>query len=239
MTMPPDSIDSVVDDINKSLQVYTHEDLSTEELSNLLFDKLVGNGVSSRIIRYTYNNQPFYSVQYYNAGKWYNFNYTDLDMFFQPVWSRTLNPQDIVKTEIVVEGTTPEPQLSTSSQDPDFALTTKTYIASETLYPNTVVNIYDEDGVTKVRPADATDDTKPGTGYVKTYAETGDDVTVYFDGLLPGISLTPGISYFLSTTPGLISPDPPMDVGNVWQKIGVAVDTGNIEFEPEEPITRE
>ena len=65
MTIAPKEIDAIVDSINKSLQLYTNEDISVEELSQLIFTKLVGNGVSARIIEYTYNTKSFQSVQYY------------------------------------------------------------------------------------------------------------------------------------------------------------------------------
>ncbi len=97
-------IDLIVEGIRRSAMLYTSEELDTERLSNLLFNRLVGNGVSTRIISYTYNNKPFFSVQYYKNGEWHNFPYTGLDMSFQPVYSRTLNPQNIIKVEMVPLG---------------------------------------------------------------------------------------------------------------------------------------
>jgi hypothetical protein len=110
--------------------------------------------------------------------------------------------------------------------------------ASEALAADDVVNIYDDTGTTKCRKANATNATKPAHGYVKASVESGSNATVYLDGLLPGTGLTVGSSYFLSTTGGLVTTTPPSSTGNVWQKIGNAVDTDKIEFEPEDPIIR-
>lgn len=110
--------------------------------------------------------------------------------------------------------------------------------ASEALSANNVVNIYDDTGTTKTRKANATDGTKPAHGYVKASVESGSNATVYLDGALPGTGLTVGSSYFLSATGGLVITTPPSSTGNVWQKIGNAVDDDKIEFEPEDPIVR-
>lgn len=107
--LDPKEIDYVVKSINKSLQVYSIDDITVIELSKLIFTKLVGNGVSARIIEYLYNGKPFQSVQYYKQRTWVNFDYSKLDMFFQPVFSRTLNPQNIIKEELVdVQYATPD-----------------------------------------------------------------------------------------------------------------------------------
>lgn len=98
-----DRVDEIVKNINKSLTSYSSEEYTTEEISNLIFDRLISEGVSARIITYTVD-KPFYSVQYYKKNKWVNFDYTGLDMFFQPVFNKTLNPQIIVKVEMVNNG---------------------------------------------------------------------------------------------------------------------------------------
>jgi len=119
MTIAPEEIDSIVENINKAMQLYMYDDISVEDLSNIIFNKLVGNGVSARIIGYTYNSKNLQSVQYYKNKAWINFDYSGLDMFFQPVYSRTLDPQNIVKEEIVnVQYATPEyPESDDSDAD--------------------------------------------------------------------------------------------------------------------------
>ncbi len=110
--------------------------------------------------------------------------------------------------------------------------------ASENLAENDVVNIFDDSGTTKCRKADATDATKPAHGYVKAAVTSGSNATVYTDGYLPGTGLTVGSKYFLSTTPGEVTTTPPASTGNILQKIGVAVSTTAIKFEPLTPIVR-
>lgn len=110
--------------------------------------------------------------------------------------------------------------------------------ASEALAANDVVNIYDDTGTTKTRKANATNATKPAHGYVKASVESGSNATVYLDGSLPGTGLTIGSSYFLSATGGLVTATPPSTTGNVWQKIGNAIDDDKIEFKPEDSIVR-
>jgi hypothetical protein len=158
-------------------------------------------------------------------------------MFFQPVYSRTLDPENIVKTEMITGGGTPGSTIDTDTE----AMDGEVYLASEEIMLYEVVNIYDEDDVKKVRRASALDNTKPAMGFIKECVNTGDEVTVYFEGLL-GLPGGPGYivgnDYFLSTEPGLITTSPPGEDGNIWQKIGVAISTDNIEFEPGEPITR-
>ena len=108
-------INVVIAAINKSCKVYSIADTTTEELSDIIYTRLTGNGISARIIQYDFNNTPFYSVQYYKKSEWVNFDYTGLDMFFQPVYSRTLNPTNIVKEEMVdIQYATPDPV-----EDPD------------------------------------------------------------------------------------------------------------------------
>lgn len=100
----PNEIEGIVSDINRSFQPYTPDDVSMEELSHLIFDTLIGNGVSSRIITYSYNGKQCWSVQYYKQGKWYNFNYTGLNLLFQPIYNRTIQPTNIIKQEVITSG---------------------------------------------------------------------------------------------------------------------------------------
>jgi hypothetical protein len=113
--------------------------------------------------------------------------------------------------------------------------TTQTLTSTENLAANDLVNIYNSSGA-KVRKANATDGTKPAHGYVKAATVSGDPAIVYFDGENDGLSgLTPG-TYFLSTTGGQMSTNPPTGNGNIAQKVGVATASGSFVFEPGEPI---
>lgn len=94
-------LDEIIHNINESMKLYPSETHTTEEISNIIFDKLISNDVSARIISYKFNNETLFSVQYYNSGRWVNFDYKGLDIKFYPIYSFTLNPTNIVKEEIV------------------------------------------------------------------------------------------------------------------------------------------
>ena len=81
--------------------------------------------------------------------------------------------------------------------------------------------------------ANATDSTKRAQGYVKEVAEAGANVTVYLDGELPGTALTPGAKYYLTTTPGTVSPTAPTGSSNMVQCVGEAVGEAEIKFDPD------
>ena len=110
--------------------------------------------------------------------------------------------------------------------------------ASEALTANDIVNLFDDSGTIKARKADATDATKPAHGYVQADVLSGSNATVYFEGYLPGTGFTVGSVYFLATTAGGNTTTPPSSSGNVWQSVGVAVSTSEIDFNPENPIVR-
>jgi len=101
MIQDPKEISAIVESINKSVQLYTAEDISVQDLSNIIFNKLIASGISARIIQYNYGNKDLWSVQYYKQNKWVNFDYSGLDMLFQPIFNRTLDPQNIIKEEFV------------------------------------------------------------------------------------------------------------------------------------------
>ena len=105
---------------------------------------------------------------------------------------------------------------------------TSTALTSEILVANDVVNVYDDAGTLKVRKADATDDTKPATGYVLAGFASGVQATIYTGGYLPGVALTIG-KYFLAVGGG-ISNVVPNATGNIIQSIGRAISTTKIKF---------
>lgn len=85
-----------------------------------------------------------------------------------------------------------------------------------------LVNVWNDSGTTKVRKADATDNSKPADGIVITAATTGNPITVIpFKGRITGFTgLTQDTIYYLSTTPGGITSTPPSSSGNVMQPVG-------------------
>jgi putative tail protein len=119
------------------------------------------------------------------------------------------------------------------------SLPTVDLIASEALAAGAVVNIWDNSGTANARNANATDGTKPAFGFVLAAVSMGGTATVSLPGalLIPGIGLTAGAGYFLSTTGGDVTATPPVGAGNLVQPIGVANGTGTaILFAPAQGV---
>lgn len=115
---------------------------------------------------------------------------------------------------------------------------TKLIQASENLAAGDFVNIWSDSGTAKVRKADASTAGKEANGFVLAAVTAGNNATVYFEGTNNQLSsLTPGLMYFLSaTTPGTVTTTPPSGSGNIVQKVGRAISTTEINFEPSDPI---
>ena len=112
---------------------------------------------------------------------------------------------------------------------------TATITTSEALAAGDFVNIWDSTGA-KVRKADATVAGKEAHGFVLAGVGSGASATVYFEGTNTGVTgQTPGM-VFLSTTAGLATSTAPSGVGNVVQKLGVAISASAISFEAQQPI---
>lgn len=107
--------------------------------------------------------------------------------------------------------------------------------ASENLAAGDFVNIHNSSGA-KVRKADATTNGKEAHGFVLSAVTSGNDATVYFEGTNTAVTgQTPG-AVFLATTAGTATATPPSGSGNVVQRLGVAVSTTAISFEPQPPV---
>jgi hypothetical protein len=109
-----------------------------------------------------------------------------------------------------------------------------TAIASETLAASSLVNVYNDNGTVKVRKANATDNTKPCTGYVLRPVSTSDSVYIITQqgSVITGLSgLIPGTVYYLSAT-GTLTAAAPSTAGNIVQRIGTALSTTSLIFEP-------
>lgn len=98
------------------------------------------------------------------------------------------------------------------------------------------VNVFNDGGIAKVRKADASTGVAPANGFVLTAYTTGQTATVYWGGLNNQVSgLTPGM-HFLSTTPGASNHVAPSASGNIVQRLGFAVSSTVINFQPQDPI---
>jgi hypothetical protein len=108
-------------------------------------------------------------------------------------------------------------------------------ITSETIGYGNVVALYNVSGTLTARKADATDATKP----VRAICVTAGGVSsgTYGQFVLLGApavftGLTPGSTYYLSTTPGLLTAIAPATVGNIVQVVGFALDSHTLWFNP-------
>lgn len=108
------------------------------------------------------------------------------------------------------------------------------------------VNFYDAAGIKSVRPADATDNTKPAHGFVLTGYTVGQSVTVYLPGSkntqIPlGSFVAADVSkvLYLSTSGG-VTLTRPTTVGACEQSLGHIVNVGSVvtvAFNPSTIIT--
>ena len=115
---------------------------------------------------------------------------------------------------------------------------TKSIEASENLASGDFVNVWNDVGTVKIRKADASTAGKEVTGFVLDAVTSGLNGLVYFENTNTGLTgLTLGDTYFLSTTPGAVSNTAANGSGNVVQKVGVALSTTEIAFEPTQTIT--
>lgn len=87
--------------------------------------------------------------------------------------------------------------------------------------------------------ADASIIAKAARGYTLVSVTNGSQATIYFDESNSALSaLTPGATYYLSTTPGSISTVAPTGSGNIVQPIGFATSATNVHVNIEEPVIR-
>lgn len=107
---------------------------------------------------------------------------------------------------------------------------------TENLSAGNFVNVYNATG-TKCRKADATTAGKECDGFVISAVTSGQNATVYFEGINNQLTgLTEGAVYFLGTTAGAGVTTAPSASGNIVQKVGKAISATEISFEPSQPI---
>jgi hypothetical protein len=113
-----------------------------------------------------------------------------------------------------------------------------TIVASEALASGDFVNIFDNAGTINVRKADASTSGKPAHGFVLASVLISGTATVYLISQTNNqlSSLTIGVDYYLSTTPGSLTATPPSASGNVVQFLGRAHSTTALVFVNEQTI---
>jgi len=99
-----------------------------------------------------------------------------------------------------------------------------------------LVNVYNDAGVMRARKADASSAVAPANGFVLAAFADGANATVYWGGINgQRTGMTPG-QHYLSTTAGLSNHVAPATAGNIVQRIGIAVSSTVLIFNPQDPI---
>lgn len=107
-------------------------------------------------------------------------------------------------------------------------------MASEDLAAGDLVSLHNSGGATKMRLADATDDTKPAHGFVKSAVLTGATGLFFGSGQMNDAvaGLTDGAVYYLDTAGGQVTAVAPSVSGNIVQEVGVALSPTSLAFFP-------
>lgn len=107
---------------------------------------------------------------------------------------------------------------------------------TENVAAGDLVNIYENNGAIRVRRADSSSAATYANGFVQGAFTSGQNATVFFSGIISGLSgLTPGKA-FLGNTAGSSTHLAPTAAGNIVQKVGVALTADTLYFAPQEPI---
>lgn len=104
---------------------------------------------------------------------------------------------------------------------------------SENIPFGAAINLYNSSGILTARLANATNNTKPAHGFCSTSGGIATGTTGEMQvhtGKVAIAGLTPGLSYYLSTTNGLITNAPPVAAGNIEEYVGVAVSATVLAF---------
>lgn len=104
---------------------------------------------------------------------------------------------------------------------------------SENIVYGAALNLYAGGGGLTARLANATNATKPAHGFCSTPGGIAIGTTGEMQlhvGTVQIAGLTPGLSYYLSTTDGLITNSPPVAAGNIEEYVGVAVSSTVLAF---------
>lgn len=111
-------------------------------------------------------------------------------------------------------------------------------IASTALTAGSFINIYDDDGTSKARAANASNE-RFADGYVSSSFNINDSAIVFLNGVNTSLlGLIIGDIYFLGLTPGSLVNSPPTGAGETVQLLGRAVSSTGLIFDPVVPIIR-
>lgn len=98
-------------------------------------------------------------------------------------------------------------------------------VADEPITVGAAISLKNVSGTVRAINANATDNTKPCRGFSNgPTVSTGELIEVFLGQGLTNVSgLTPGASYYLSTSNGLIATGPAVGAGNIEQYVGFAL----------------
>ena len=115
---------------------------------------------------------------------------------------------------------------------------TTTALASELIAAGSLVNIWNDTGVSKVRNADNTGaaSSKSADGFAPTQILSGAVGTVVLsDGIVGGLALTEGNDYYLGVA-GAVIDNPPTATGECSQAVGKALTATTLAFHAGMPV---
>lgn len=162
-------------------------------------------------------------------------SYTDTGLPASTGYTYFLKAQNVVGLSAATSGVNAT-TTSAAFATPD--TTTATVTESVGLAAGDLCYLYNASSAAKVELANATDNTKPANCFVLASFALSATATVYMPGQwITGLSsLSPGATYYLSTTGGGITTTPPSTSGNVDQVVGVADETGTQLFFDPQPV---
>lgn len=105
--------------------------------------------------------------------------------------------------------------------------------ATASITKGSAINFFSSGGIICMRPANATNGTKPCHGFaIENIAagSSGEAQTIGINEFISG--LLPGTVYYLSTVDGLITSVPPGAAGNLIQEIGLAFGVNSLLYRP-------
>jgi hypothetical protein len=109
--------------------------------------------------------------------------------------------------------------------------------ASQALAAGDLVNIWNDDGVAKVRKADNGALATRAHGFVTAAVNNGANATIYTDWTLTKSALTAGANYFLGTAGNtILAAALPTAANAIIQVIGFAVNATTIDIEIADPV---
>lgn len=152
-------------------------------------------------------------------------------------------PTQVAASETATGGEVIVSTLATGLIDISFMPTgigpdTAVVVTSANLTAGQLVQVYNVTGTATCRPADGSTTGKEANGFVLANSTSGGNATVYFSGLITGLTgLTPGKQFLSDTTPGASVATAPTTAGHTCQQVGVAVSATAMQFHPQLAIT--